>query len=204
MDESDSWFLPENCCSNRKYYDRAYHSVYWVQEWRLNCICPVSIQARIHRHRSHSLRSHLGLFMGANASHRRGKVDIRLPPGLRINKILTSISCWKMPCILCLFYSHVHRIAGHGRCNLITLVRGCDPARCHTPLDLPVRNRSCREHIRFNGTRVFAGSIRHPCLKIRVGNAHLRLGSSDGFLGSSISRYWSPSSFFRHRKWTSI
>ena len=80
------------------------------------------------------------------------------------------------------FASSTIRVAGRGRCNLITPVRSCDPSRGHTPLDLPVRNRSRREHIRFNGTGVLAGSIRHLCLKIRVGTANLRLGSSDGFL----------------------
>src|SRR6266571_5130763 len=114
MDEPNSRFLP--------------------QDWSPNCICPISIPTRIHRHRSHSLRSHLGLFVGANLSYRGGKVDIRLPPGLRLNKILTSIPCWKMRCILCLVDNHVYSVAGRGRCNLITPVRSCDPSRGHTPL----------------------------------------------------------------------
>src|SRR2546425_1145661 len=204
VDEPSSRFLPEDCCSNCKYYDRSYHSVHWVQEWSLHYICPVSIPAGIHRHRSHSLRSHIGLFVGANASHRRGKVDIRLPPGICLNKIVSSIPCWKMPCILCLVDSHVHSISRRGGRNLIVAVRSRDPSRGHTTLDLPVWSRSYREHIRFHGTWLLAGSVRHFCVKIRVGTAHLRLGSAHGVLGSTIPSYQSASSIFRYWKRTSL
>src|SRR5260370_23269099 len=204
MDEPNSGLLAEDYRYNRKYYDRSHYSLHRVQEWSLHCLGAIPLPSWIHCHRGHSLRSHFVLFVGTNAGYRRGKVDIRLPPGLCVNKILPSIPCWKMPRIFCLVNSHVYGISGVRCWNLVVSIRSRDSSRGHTSLALPVRSCSYCEHIRFYGARVLAGGIRYFCVKIRVGAPHLRLGPSDGFLGSTIPCHYSSSSFFRHRKCSSI
>src|SRR5260370_15413147 len=135
MDEPNSRLLAEDYRSNRKYYDRSHYSLHRFQEWSLHCLGTIPLPAWIHRHRGHSLRSHFVLFVGANADYRRGKVDVRLPPGLCVDKILPSIPCWKMPPIFCLVNSHVYGISGRRRSILFVSIPTPDSSRFPTSFD---------------------------------------------------------------------
>src|SRR5437870_12799681 len=200
MDESISRFLVENNRTYRKHHDRGYCPVHRFQERDLNRVRPVPYAARIHPDWRNSLCAYFGIFLGADSGYRRGKVDIRLSPSLRVSEIVSSISGWKMPCSIRFVHGHFGRVARSSHRAFIAAVRGCDTSRDHTPFDLPVRSSSRRKHTRFHGTGIPSGSVCHICVEVRMGLTNLRFWAADGLLRGTIPSKSSASSILGCRK----
>jgi len=182
MDESISRFLVENHRTYRKHDDRGHCPVHRFQKRDLNLARPVPDAARIHSDWRNSLRAHFGIFLGADSGYRRGKVDIRLSPSLRVSEIVSSISGGKMPCSIRFVHGHFDRVPRSSHHGFIAAVRGYDTSHSHTSFDLLVRSSPHRKHTRFHGTGIPSGSLCHICVEVRMGLTNLRFWAADGLL----------------------